>query len=72
MRTSPFLYLASGVELHPGLIVLRGAGGLSRHEQWAWVEPVVDHLLASGEDLVNRAVVVTGVGRFVVVDLPPP
>src|SRR5512143_1316415 len=67
-----FLYLASGVELHPGLIVLRATGGLSRDEQWAWVEPVIDHMLASGAELVNKAVLVTGIGKFTVVDLPPP
>ena len=36
-------------DLHPGLIVLRIAGGLSRDEQWAWVEPVVNWLLTTGE-----------------------
>jgi hypothetical protein len=35
------------------------------------VEPVVDHLLASGEELVNKAVRVTDIGKFKVVDLPP-
>ena len=72
MNVEDFLHLASGVDLHPGLIVLRATGGLSRDEQWAWVEPVVDHLLASGEGLVNKAVMVTGIGKFNVVDLPPP
>jgi hypothetical protein len=56
----------------PGLIVLRIAGGLSREEQWAWVEPVVDWLLTTGEMLVNKAVVVTGKGKFQCVDLPHP
>ncbi len=66
-----FLNLASSVELHPGLIVLR-VGGLTREEQWKWLEPVVDSLLASGESLINKVVEVTGVGRFKVRDLPPP
>jgi hypothetical protein len=50
--------------------VLRVSGGLSRDEQWAWVEPVIDWLIASGETLVNMAVVVTGKGKFTCVDLP--
>jgi predicted nuclease of predicted toxin-antitoxin system len=66
-----FLHLAGSVELHPGLIVLR-VGGLTREEQWQWLEPVVDWLLASGESLVNKVVEITGVGRFKVRDLPPP
>ncbi len=66
-----FLHLAGSVELHPGLIVLR-VGGLTREEQWQWLEPVVDSLLASGESLINKVVEVTGVGRFKVRDLPPP
>jgi predicted nuclease of predicted toxin-antitoxin system len=66
-----FLLLAETGELHPGLIVLR-SGGLTREEQWQWLEPVVNALLESGESLVNRAVEVTGVGRFSIRDLPPP
>lgn len=72
MNVVDFLHLAGGVELHPGLVVLRSAGGLSRDEQWAWVEPVIDHLLAAAAPLVNKAVLVTGIGKFTVVDLPPP
>ena len=66
-----FIRLAEGVELHPGLIVLR-AGHLSREEQWAWLEPVALTLAETGYDLVNRAVVVTGRGRFAVRDIPKP
>jgi len=66
-----FIRLAEGVRLHPGLIVLR-AGHLSREEQWAWLGPVARWLLEEGQDLANRAVVVTGKGRFTVRDLPPP
>ena len=60
------------MELHPGLVVLRTKGGLSRAEQLSWIEPVIDHLLATGTALVNKAVVVTGKGRFTTVDLPKP
>jgi hypothetical protein len=66
-----FIRLAEGVDLHPGLIVLR-AGHLSREEQWAWLQPVARWLIEEGEDLANKAVVVTGKGRFIVRDLPPP
>ena len=45
---------------------------LSRDEQWAWVEPVVDWILESPETLVNKAVIVTGKGKFTCVDLPEP
>jgi predicted nuclease of predicted toxin-antitoxin system len=72
MNVEDFLHLAGGVEFHPGLIVLRATGGLTREDQWALVEPVIDYLLATGKDLVNKAVLVTGVGKFTVVDLPPP
>lgn len=72
MNVEDFLHLAAGVELHPGLIVLRATGGLARDEQWAWVEPVIDHLIASAEQLVNRAVLVTGIGKFTTLELPPP
>ena len=71
INAADFIRLAESVELHPGLIVLRALGGLSRDEQWAWVEPVVDWLLATGESLVNKAVVVSGAGKFVCVGLPP-
>jgi predicted nuclease of predicted toxin-antitoxin system len=70
INAADFLHLAAGVDLHPGLVVLRVAGGLSRVEQWAWVEPVIVWLIASGETLVNKAVVVTGKGKFSCVDLP--
>ncbi len=66
------LRLARSVDLHAGLIVLRTSDGLSREEQWAWVEPVIKWLIEGGEALVNRAVVVTGEGKFHCVDLPEP
>ncbi len=55
------VHLASEVELHPGVIVLR-SHGLSRDEQWDWLEPVVDSLIANETSLVNKAVEVTGIG----------
>lgn len=66
-----FLHLASAVELHPGLIVLR-VGGLTREQQWQWLEPVVDWLLASEEPLINKVVEVYGVESFKARPLPPP
>jgi predicted nuclease of predicted toxin-antitoxin system len=72
INAADFVHLAAAVELHPGLVVLRVTGGLSRNEQREWVEPVVDWLIASGEPLVNKAVVVTGRGKFTCVDLPEP
>jgi len=72
VNAADFLHLAKTSELHPGLVVLRTVGGLTREEQWAWVEPVVDLLLATGETLLNKAAVVTGKGRFTTVDLPAP
>jgi len=70
INAADFLFLAGSVELHPGLIVLRTTAGLSRDEQWAWVEPVVDWLLGMDEPLVNEAVVVTGPGKFECIRLP--
>lgn len=69
-NAADFLRLAEGGELHAGLVVLR-AGALSRDDQWAWLEPVVDRLRGLQGGLVNRAVIVTGAGRFTIVDLPP-
>lgn len=69
-NASDFLRLADTGELHAGLIVFR-AGALSRAEQWAWLEPVVERLAQKGGTLVNQAIIVTGKGLFTVVDLPP-
>lgn len=71
INASDFLVLAGSFDLHPGLIVLRSRG-LSRDEQWAWVEPVVRSLLATGRDLVNAVVEVTGPGKFTVRAVPQP
>ena len=67
-----FLLLARGVELHPGLIVLRRSG-LSPEGQWRLLEPAVRFGLAeeaAGRSLVNRVVEVIAAGSFKVFDLP--
>jgi predicted nuclease of predicted toxin-antitoxin system len=69
INVSDFLVLAGAVDLHPGLIVLRSRG-LTREEQWEWVEPVLDGVVRLGEDLVNKAVEVTGPGKFRFRNLP--
>lgn len=61
-----FLTLATGVELHPGLIVLRAAG-LSASEQWTWLERAVRDCLrreASGESMVNTVVEIVAPSGF--------
>ena len=70
INAADFLFLAGSVELHPGLIVLRTTAGLSRDEQWAWVEPVVDWPLRGDQQLVNEAAIVTGRGKFECIRLP--
>jgi predicted nuclease of predicted toxin-antitoxin system len=69
INASDFLVLAGSVDLHPGLIVLRSRG-LTREEQWNWIEPVVDAIVRLGEDLANKAIEVTGPGKFRIRDLP--
>ena len=64
-----FTTLAAEVELHPGLIVVR-ASGLTRDEQWAWLEPVIDHLAETATSLINRVVEIWGEGEFDIRDLP--
>lgn len=71
INASDFLVLAAAVELHPGLVVLRSRG-LTREEQWRWLEPVADWMVASGEDLANKAVEVAGIGSFKTRSLPSP
>jgi predicted nuclease of predicted toxin-antitoxin system len=70
MNARDFLRLATDVPLHPGLIVLRESG-LTRDEQWARLAPIIDHLVATNEPLVNRVIEVWGIGRFDLRDLPP-
>jgi hypothetical protein len=64
-----FLTLAGDSVVHAGLIVLRSQG-LSREAQWAWLEPVVRHVLETGLDLTNQLVEVNGPGRYSVRPLP--
>jgi predicted nuclease of predicted toxin-antitoxin system len=64
-----FIRLARTSTLHAGLIVLRGEG-LTRDETWAWLEPVIDHVLSEGIDLLNKLVEVHGRGDFLIRDLP--
>ncbi len=55
------------VPLHPGLIVFRESG-LSRQEQWQRLEPVVQHVIQSGDQdyLLNKVIEVTGWGKFLI------
>jgi predicted nuclease of predicted toxin-antitoxin system len=69
MNARDFLTLASGVTVHPGLIVLRESG-LTRDEQWARLAAVVERLLDRDELLVNRVVEVWSIDQFDVRDLP--
>ena len=74
LNAGDFLSLATGAELHPGLIVLR-VPGLSRSEQWAHLEPAIDYVLAeeqAGRSLINRVIEVYGTGpaNLEIYDLP--
>jgi len=53
-----------GVEVHPGLIVLRESG-LSREEQWERLLPLVKHLKASNDEnlLLSKLVEFTAPGH---------
>ncbi|MFM2151913.1 MAG: hypothetical protein RL199_348 [Pseudomonadota bacterium] len=64
-----FLTLAGDSVVHAGLIVLRSQG-LARDAQWAWLEPVVRHVLETGLDLTNQLVEVNGPGKFSIRPLP--
>ena len=69
INASDFLMLAASVDLHPGLIVLRSRG-LTRDEQWQWIQPVLDSVLTSGDDLVNRVIEITRPGVFTKREIP--
>jgi predicted nuclease of predicted toxin-antitoxin system len=58
-------------EIHPGLILLR-ENDLSREEQWRRLKPLIEHILASGDEdlLVNRIVEIIAPGRFKIRSLP--
>ncbi len=70
INASDFVKLAEGSGIHAGLVVLRSQG-LSRAEQWAWIKPVFEAVIGSGEDLLNRVVEVTSTGKFTVRAIPP-
>ena len=57
--------------MHLGLILFR-EGALTREEQWLWLEPVVQAVLATGDPdfLLNRVVEVWGPGEFDLRDMP--
>ncbi len=59
--------------VHPGLIVLRESG-LSRHEQWERLRPVVEQVKKSGDEdfLLNKLIEIRGVGQFKVREIPEP
>jgi hypothetical protein len=59
INAADFLRLAAASSLHAGLIVLR-AQGLTRERQWEWLGPAVERLLGLHDDLVNKAVEITG------------
>jgi predicted nuclease of predicted toxin-antitoxin system len=60
-----------GVDLHPGLILLRESG-LTREEQWERIMPVVAFVLTRGDDdyLVNRVLEILAPGGFRILDIP--
>lgn len=72
VNAADFLTLAAGVELHPGLIVLRAAG-LSAAEQWLWLERAVRDCLARetlGESMANTVIEITAPSAFARRELP--
>jgi predicted nuclease of predicted toxin-antitoxin system len=71
LNVGDFIELASGSELHAGIIAFR-VPGLSSAEQWAHLEPVVEHVLAEALDLTNKLVEVWGVGDFAGSEIPAP
>ena len=59
------------VGLHPGLIVLRESG-LSREEQWEFLETVVTYVqhLDDQDFLVNKVVEIRSAGEFIIRNVP--
>ena len=53
------------IEIHPGLVVLRESG-LTRDEQWQRLEPVLRHVLMSGDPdyLVNKLIEIWSSKKF--------
>lgn len=64
-----FLALAASTPIHPGMILLRD-GLLRVPDEWAWIEPVLDHLKATSLDPINMVIDVRGPGDFVILDVP--
>ena len=72
MNVGNFLTLAGDIDLHPGVIALRG-GGLTADEQWAHLQPaLLDCLKFSNPAaaMVNHVVEIIGIGRFSRYSLP--
>ena len=68
-----FLNLATGSEVHPGLIILRESG-LTPDEQWTRIEPAIAIVRGEenqGRDLINRVIEVFSLDHRVIRDLPP-
>ncbi len=73
VNAADFLTLAAGIDLHPGLIVLR-AGGLTADEQWVHLVPVLCHCLDQSDPvghMINHVIEVRAAGRFTRYALPP-
>ena len=66
MNVGDFLTLAGGVDIHPGVIVLR-VSGITTEEQWAHLEPALRARLKLRDpaaEMVNQVVEIGGIGRF--------
>jgi predicted nuclease of predicted toxin-antitoxin system len=59
-----------GVDLHPGLILLRESG-LTREEQWERIMPVVAFVVTREDDdyMVNRVLEILAPGGFRILDI---
>jgi predicted nuclease of predicted toxin-antitoxin system len=72
INAEDFLELAAESVLHAGLIVLRSQG-LTRQEQWAWLEAAVRYLEARDDNhLVNRVLEIRTPGAHGFTDRPLP
>jgi predicted nuclease of predicted toxin-antitoxin system len=69
LNEEDFVALAAASSVHAGLMVVREPG-LSREEQWKLLEPIIDRLEESGEDLINKVCEVSPSGRFAIRRLP--
>jgi len=67
-----FLRLATGYELHPGIIALREAG-LSRAEQWQRLSQAIEWVRSSrAGGLINQVLEVCSPSVMQLHDIPPP